>query len=255
MSSPHRRTVLITGASSGIGEDLARRFAAGGHHLALCARRTGLLHSLSTELRAAAAQPVVTAHYLDVNDHASVFEVFDAARAEHGSLDRVIVNAGIAGGAPVGTGGSTTNLRIAQTNFVAALAQCEAALQIFRAQRAGHLVVMSSAAALRGTPGGMGVYSATKAGLANLAEGIRMDTADEPAIRVTSLFPGPIRTEMTVDGHAAFIADMDRAGPQIFNAINREVVRAFVPAWPWRPIAAVAGALPAALITRMARTR
>src|SRR3546814_20690226 len=76
---------------------------------------------------------------------------------------------------PLGTGYFHANRKTAETNFVAALAQCEAAMEIFRAQNDGHLVVISSMSAMRGMPRNLTTYAATKAGVAALAEGIRAD--------------------------------------------------------------------------------
>lgn len=97
-ATPRRRRILITGASSGLGAEMARQFAAKGHDLALCARRVEHLEKLRDELGDAVS---VTVHALDVNDHDAVFRVFrEAADAHGGGLDRVIVNAGLGKGAP-----------------------------------------------------------------------------------------------------------------------------------------------------------
>ena len=145
-----RKNVLITGASSGLGLGMAREFARRGANLALCARRLDELQSLRAELEARHPGCVVRVRALDVNDHEQVFTTFRAFRDDLGRLDRVVVNAGMGKGASLGTGYFHANLRTAETNFVAAIAQCEAALEIFRAQDAGHLVTISSVAATRG---------------------------------------------------------------------------------------------------------
>src|SRR5690606_29568413 len=93
-----RRTILITGASSGLGEGMAREFAAMGRQLALCARRIERLEALKRELEAAHPACRVSVRALDVNDHDAVFRVFEAFAAELGGLDRIIVNAGIGEG-------------------------------------------------------------------------------------------------------------------------------------------------------------
>ena len=90
-----RKTILITGASSGLGEEMARQFAARGHDLALCARRTDRLETLKASIAAQHPDVRVVVRALDVNDHDQVFEVFRAFRADFGTLDRVIVNAGL----------------------------------------------------------------------------------------------------------------------------------------------------------------
>ncbi|URN13845.1 SDR family oxidoreductase [Streptomyces radiopugnans] len=157
-----RKNILITGASAGLGEQMAREFAARGRDLALCARRTDRLERLREELLAAHPGITVSVRALDVNDHGAVFEVFRAFRADLGSLDRVVVNAGLGKGQPIGTGRFDANLQTAQTNFTAALAQCEAAVEAFRDQGAYHLVVVSSMSAMRGLPRNLTTYAASK---------------------------------------------------------------------------------------------
>ena len=137
-------TILITGASSGLGAEMARQFAALGYDLALCARRTDRLDDLAAEIAAAHPGVTVSVRALDVTDHDAVFRVFDEFREEFGSLEKVVVNAGLGKGQPLGTGRFDANKETAETNFIGALAQTEAAAAIFRAQDAGQLVMVSS---------------------------------------------------------------------------------------------------------------
>lgn len=231
---PTRQTILITGASSGLGEGMAREFAAKGRHLALCARRTDRLLALKAELESKHAGIRISVRALDVNDHAQVFEVFKAFKAEFGTLDRVIVNAGLGKGQPIGKGRFDANLQTAQTNFIAALAQCEAAMEIFRAQNSGHLVGISSMSAMRGLPRNLSTYAATKAGFAALLEGIRADVMGRTPIVVTTIFPGYIETELS--GKAAktpLMVDTASGCRALVAAIEREPAKACVPRWPW----------------------
>ena len=123
---------------------MARQFAALGHDLALCARRTDRLEELRPRSRPRTRTYASSLKALDVNDHDAVFRVFDEFRDEFGALDRVVVNAGLGKGQPLGTGRFDANRETAETNFIGALAQTEAAAEIFRAQNAGHLVMVSS---------------------------------------------------------------------------------------------------------------
>lgn len=242
-----RDNILITGASSGLGMGMARRFAALGRNVVLCARRADRLAELRAELTGTGI--TCLAYQLDVTDHDAVFEVFRAARAELGSLDRVIVNAGRGKGAPLGTGSFDSNRDVLTTNLVAALAQAEAAMEIFREQRSGHLVMISSFSAVRGFAGAVTAYSASKAGLACLAEGLRLDVAGLP-IEVTTVFPGYIRSEMNAHRtNAPFMVDNERGCRLLVKAVEREPAEAFVPAWPWRPLGFVARRLPAGALS------
>jgi short-subunit dehydrogenase len=246
-----RKTILITGASSGLGRGMARELAKLGRDLALCARRLDRLEALRDELLAAHPGIKVLVRPLDVRQHEQVFETFRAFRQDLGRLDRVIVNAGLGKGQPIGTGWFRANRETAETNFVSALAQCEAAVEIFREQNAGHLVVISSVLAVRGFRGNVTTYAATKAALSSLAEGIRMDLMRTP-IKVTTICPGYIRSEMNERvKKTPFIVDTETGCRAIVRAIEREPDEAYVPRWPWAPLAFLMRRLPLSAVARM----
>ncbi|WP_249643710.1 SDR family oxidoreductase [Nocardia sputi] len=246
-----RSRILITGASTGLGAAMARDFAAKGRDLALCARRLDALTTLRDELRATHPEVTVAVRALDVDDHTAVPRVFGELRDELGGLDRVIVNAGIGKGAPVGSGRADANLATATTNFVSALAQAEAALEIFRAQDAGHLVLVSSMSAVRGLPGKKAAYSASKAGVAALGAALATELARSP-IAVTTLLPGFIATDMAAKaGDARMVAPLDKGVAAMVAAIEQERRRACVPGWPWRLLDFALPHLPDALVARM----
>lgn len=246
-------TILITGASSGLGEGMAREFAARGNNLALCARRTERLDELRDELLKKHPDLTIRVRALDVNNHDQVFEVFRAFQEDFDTLDRIIVNAGIGKGQPLGTGKFAANRKTAETNFVAALAQMEAAMEIFRAQRWGHLVTISSVTAVRGMPGNVTTYAGTKAGLASLSEGLRIELAKQhSAIKVTTLYPGYIRTEINEKvKNTPFIVDAETGCRAMVKAIESEKPERYVPGWPWTPIAFLIKRLPVPVLARM----
>ena len=243
---------LITGASSGLGAEMARQFAAAGHDLALCARRRDRLEQLRDELRAAHPAVRVVVEELDVDDHDAVFRVFAELTAALGGLDRVIVNAGIGKGAPIGTGRFDANKQTLTTNVLSALAQCEAAMEHFRAEGRGHLVVISSVSARRGMPRSMTAYAASKAALASLAEGLRAELLDSD-IAVTTLFPGYIRSEMNerVSGRTPLMTDTTTGVRAMVRAIEGRAASATVPAWPWRPLSVVVRHAPLRILRRI----
>lgn len=241
-----RRNILITGASSGLGAEMARQFVAKGRNVAICARRTDRLKQLADELTSANPQSKVAIRTLDVDDHDAVFKTFREFDEELGGLDRVIVNAGLGDGYPLGTGRFEVNRATAFTNFVSALAQCEAALELFRPRREGHLVVVSSLNALRGFRRHATTYAASKAAITNLAEGIRADVFATP-IKVTTLLPGFIESGMTTKSRRTpFIVDTAAGVRAMVRAMERERAKSMVPAWPW---------LPASWFLRMAPVR
>ncbi|WP_028117834.1 SDR family oxidoreductase [Ferrimonas senticii] len=229
-----RQNILITGASSGLGMEMAKQFAAKGRNLALCARRVERLEALKATLEQQHPGVKVLVKSLDVNDHDQVFEVFKAFEAEFdGGIDRVIVNAGMGKGASLGTGYFEANKQTAITNFVSAIAQCEAALELFRAKDNGHLVTISSVSAVRGFRRALTVYAATKAALSNLTEGIRVDLLGTN-IKASCIHPGFIRSEINekVD-KVPFMVDTDIGVAAMVKAIEAEKPNAYVPGWPW----------------------
>lgn len=251
--APHRQTILITGASSGLGAEMARQFAARGHDLALCARRTEKLDALRAEIAAAHPERRVEVRALDVTDDDRVFEVFGAFRDDFGTIDRVVVNAGLGKGAALGTGRYDANRETAMTNFVAALAQSEAAMELFRAQGRGHFVMVSSMSAVRGMPRSMTTYAATKAGAAHLAEGLRTELYGTD-IKVSVIYPGYIASEMNDQVDPSKVRGMvtTEVGVRaMVEAIEKEKASAYVPPLPWAPMSVVMRHAPLPVLRRL----
>lgn len=239
---------------------MARQFAARGHDLALCARRTQRLDELKDEITAAHPDRRVQVRALDVNDDDQVFSVFREFASDFAKdglrLDKIIVNAGLGKGAPLGTGGYAANKETAMTNFVAALAQTEAAMEIFRAQRAGHLVMVSSMSAMRGLPKTMTTYAATKVAVAHLAEGVRNELYGKPlgkTVKVTVLYPGYIASEMNdqVAQKTPLMATTEKGVRSMVTAIEKQVADACVPPLPWAPLSLVMKHAPLPVFKRL----
>ncbi|MEP0177359.1 MAG: SDR family oxidoreductase [Paraglaciecola sp.] len=246
-----RQNILITGASSGLGKGMAIEFAKKGRNLALCARRLENLENLKQELLNINPDINVYICQLDVDNHEHVFEVIHGFAEDMGSIDRIIINAGIGKGAPVGTGYFYANKQTAETNFVSALAQCEAAMEVLRKQNAGHLVTISSMSAIRGARRAITVYAATKAGLSALTEGIRIDVLNTP-IKVTTIHPGFIRTEINEKvKKVPFIVDLETGCQAMVKDIEKEVANSFVPTWPWALFRYLAKIAPLSMLAKM----
>jgi len=239
-----RQKILITGASAGLGAGMARAFAAKGRDLALCARRTDRLDELKAELTAQYPNIKVAVAELDVNDHEQVPKVFAALSDELGGIDRVIVNAGIGKGWPLGEGKLWANKATIETNLVAALVQIETALEMFKNTGSGHLVLISSVLGNKGVPGVKAAYAASKAGLSSLGESLRAEYASGP-IKVTVIEPGYIESEMTAkSGSTMLMVDNQTGVRALVNAMERERGHAIVPAWPWAPLVQLLKVLP-----------
>ena len=246
-----RKNILITGASSGLGKGMAIEYAKMGRNLALCARRVDRLEALKTELLSINPNIHVVVKSLDVNDHDAVFTVFNEFKQELGQLDRVIVNAGMGKGASIGTGYFEANKQTAITNFVSALAQCEAAVAIFRAQNSGHLVTISSISAVRGFRRALNVYAATKAAITSLSEGLRIDLAKTP-IKVSTIHPGFIRSEINEKVEKVpFMVDTETGCKAIVKSIEKEGANSYVPGWPWILMQALMRVAPLSMLAKM----
>ncbi|WP_181801739.1 SDR family oxidoreductase [Streptomyces shenzhenensis] len=192
--SAESKTVLITGASSGIGEATARRLAGLGHRVLLGARRTDRLAALAAELRAAGA--AVAFRELDVTSLDSVHAFAAAGVEEYGRVDVLVNNAGVMPLSPI------EDLRIAEweqmidVNLRGVLYGIAAVLPGMRRQAGGHIVNVSSVSGHRVDPTAA-VYSATKFAVAAVSEGLRQESRD---IRVTVVSPGFTQSELTDRG-------------------------------------------------------
>ena len=193
----------------------------------------------------------VSVKVLDVNNYPQVFEVFEAFAQEFSQLDRIIVNAGVGNGRRIGKGHFEINRQTAETNFIAGLAQCEAAVAIFRRQNAGHLVTISSMSAIRGLPRHLTTYAASKAAIAALTEGIRAELMDTP-IKVSTILPGYIRTELNEGAAKLPFEVSEKVGSlALVRAIEREPSTACVPSWPWAPLSTLMKILPLRWVSKL----
>ncbi|KXO89205.1 SDR family oxidoreductase [Tsukamurella pseudospumae] len=242
--------ILITGASSGLGEGMARTYAERGEDVALLARRLDRLEALRAELTACPKAGTVEIGRLDVTDFDAVPVAIGAAVERLGGLDRAIVNAGVGKGAPLGTGKAHANLETIQTNLTGALAQIEAVLEVFRAQGRGHLVLISSIAGQRGMPKAQTAYSASKAGLTAIGEGLQAEFAGSD-ITVTVIKPGFIETDINKGVKTSMKSSLDDGVKALVKAIDREPKEAAVPSWPWTPLGAVLRHAPDELTRRL----
>lgn len=192
----HRdRTVIVTGASAGIGAAVARAFAAEGARLALAARRRDRLERLAGELRASHGSEVAVAE-LDVRDRAAVEswarELPDGFR----EVDVLVNNAGLARGlAPLHQGSVEDWEEMVDTNLKGLLYVTRALLPGMVARGRGHVVLIGSIAGHEVYPGG-NVYCATKHGVAALARSLAVDLLGT-GVRATSVDPGLVETEFS----------------------------------------------------------
>ncbi|MES2684687.1 MAG: SDR family oxidoreductase [Pseudomonadota bacterium] len=227
------KSILITGASAGIGQHLAQEFAARGYHLALTARRLEPLQDLQKRIAAKYPALRVEVRSMDVTALDTVAPCIEELATALGGLDIVVANAGIGdGGGAIGTGGFARDAAIIQANVLGAMATMDAGIAIFRRQQRGQVVAIASVAAARGLPGA-GSYSASKAAIAVFAEAARAELYHTP-IRVTTLFPGYIDTAINQRMKSRpFLVSVEEGAKQIAGLIERRVQTSAVPVLPW----------------------
>jgi len=197
MTSPSitdSKIVLVTGASSGIGEATAQRLAADGHHVVLGARRVDRLSALADKIRAEGGR--ADFQDLDVTSLASVRAFADAALQRHGRIDVLVNNAGVM---PLST---LDALRVddwnqmIDVNLRGTLHGIAAVLPHMRARGRGHIVNVASVSAHHVDPTAA-VYCATKYAVWALSEGLRQESRD---VRVTVVCPGFTHSELANQG-------------------------------------------------------
>jgi short-subunit dehydrogenase len=244
------RKVLITGASSGIGEGLALAVAKKGAVLGLLARREDLLRELAAKCEKAGG--VARAYPADVTDPSAVEEAFQQFIHEFSTVDILIANAGIGGNSEsVRSYHPESVKQVVDVNLNGAVNAVYAVLPRMLEQGHGQLVAISSLAGFRGLPKSA-AYSASKAALTTFFESVRLDVKDK-GIDVTIIQPGFIKTPLTAGrhNHMPFLMELDDAIPLFIRAIEKRkkfaafpwqlatIVRAgkFMPAWMYDRIA------------------
>ena len=185
------RTILITGASSGIGAALAREYARRGARLVLLARRSGRLETLAAELRAAGA--AVAVHGADVTRAGDVAAAVAASTAAGWGIDVVVANAGFGVSGPLQKLTLADYRRQYETNVFGLLQTVYETLPALRASR-GRLALMGSVAGHAAAPGGS-AYASSKFAVRALAESLRGDLAAD-GVGVTLISPGFVDSDI-----------------------------------------------------------
>lgn len=185
------KTIMITGASSGIGEATATRLAGDGHHVVIAARRTDRLTQIADRINANGGR--ATALPVDVTDQPAVAALVDSVVTEFGGLDVVVACAGVMPLSPLGALRLEDWERTIDVNIRGLLYSIAAVLPQFQRQGRGHFVTIASTAAREVMPAAA-VYTATKFAAWAITEGLRLES--DPGIRVTTISPGVTATEL-----------------------------------------------------------
>ena len=201
-----KRTVVVTGASSGIGEACAHAFAAAGDRLVLVARRGDRLEALGEALGEAHGTETLPVE-LDVRDRDAVRATLGALPDAWRDVDVLVNSAGLAAGlAPVQDADPDDWDRMIETNVRGVLSVTRALMPRMLERGSGHIINVGSIAGRAAYPGGA-VYSATKAALDRITSGMRMDLLGS-GLRVSTVDPGMVETEFSV---VRFHGDRERA--------------------------------------------
>ena len=200
------KTVLITGATSGIGRATALAFAKAGYDLLLCARRLEVLENMKAEFEPEYGIKV-TPFALDVTNRLAVTETLPAVIEKAGGVDILVNNAGLAQGLDAFQESSIDDIELMiNTNVKGLLYVSRTVLPFMLAKNAGHIINLGSTAGIYAYAKGA-VYCATKAAVKTLSDGIRIDTI-ESDIKVTTIQPGIVETPFS---EVRFHGDKEKA--------------------------------------------
>ncbi|HLL10797.1 MAG TPA: SDR family oxidoreductase [Rubrivivax sp.] len=245
--------VFITGASSGIGQALAARYAAAGWRLALVARRSAEMQGWAAAQGLPAERAV--AYRADVADPESIIAAAQQCMQSQGLPDVVIASAGISVGMD---SAERDDLSVMSdtfaTNNVGLAATFHPFLRPMRARGSGTLVGIASVAAIRGLPG-HGAYCASKAAVVAYCESLRGECRGQ-GVGVVTLLPGYIATPLTARNPYAmpFLMPADRFADRAFKAISAGSSYRVIP-WQMAVVGTLMRALPNALFDRLAAGR
>ena len=244
------QVVIITGASSGLGRELARQLGAEGARLALLARRREALDAVAAEVRARGGQAEVIP--TDVTDPAVLAAAFAEAERRLGPPDVVVLNAGVGEPTTVRRYDAGVVANILSVNLVSIAHALGAVIPGMVERRRGQIVAISSLASYRSFPGSW-AYCASKAGLSALLEGLRLELRPY-GVAVTTICPGFVRTEMTAANKLPmpFLLDCDDATRRIVRAMRaRRSVYNFP--WPMYLLIRLSRLLPEALVAKVSQ--
>jgi short-subunit dehydrogenase len=231
--------VFLTGASSGIGEALAKHYASRGDTLGLAARRIDRLRSLKSSL-----STPVEIYECDVRDVAQVKAAAADFTARHGTPDIVIANAGVSFGTLTEYEEDVEAFReILEVNVMGMVNAFHPFVVPMRERGSGTLAGIASVAGFRGLPGAAG-YSASKAAAIRYLEALRLELRGT-GVAVTTVCPGFIRTPMTAKNPypMPFIIDVDDAARRIARVIDARKKFAVIP-WPMAILGGILSILP-----------
>jgi short-subunit dehydrogenase len=190
---PSGRTVIVTGASSGIGREAAREFCKRGSNVVLASRSKDILENIASDFVSYPGRTLIVP--TDVTDRLAVEALMRKSAEEFGSIDVLINNAGVGLFAPIGDGNIDNARYLFEVNVWGAVNAIQAAIPYMQDQQRGHIVNISSVAGHIAPPY-MGMYAASKHALHAISNSLRIEQAGD-SIGVTTVYPGLTETAFT----------------------------------------------------------
>ncbi len=249
MAKSEFKHALVIGASSGIGEALARRLAAEGTRVALVGRREPELRRVMDEINSAAGEDRAAAIAHDVRVTAEIPELVQGIAKVLGGLDLVIYSAGVMPAVAGDEYNTAKDREMIEVNLVGAVAWLNPVAERMASLGRGTIVGIGSVAGDRGRSGNP-VYCASKAALHAYLEALRNRLA-RAGVKVVTIKPGFIDTAMTRGKDGLFwVISADRAAEIILDKVRRGTVTAYVPA-RWRMVMAIIRSIPSFIFSRL----
>lgn len=252
MTTTEWRRAIVVGASSGMGESLARQLARQNCQVALVARRESELARIVGDINAAGGQealPLARAYVHDVREYECVPALFQQITHDLGGLDLIIYAAGVMPLIEENEYAFDKDLLTIEINVLGAIAWLNEAAQRFERAQAGTIVGISSVAGDRGRKG-YPAYGASKTALNTYLEALR-NRIGRYGVKVVTIKPGPVDTPMTKDvTKKPLLISADEAAQTILAAARAGKHTAYVP-WKWRPIMCILRNIPSAIFQKL----
>jgi decaprenylphospho-beta-D-erythro-pentofuranosid-2-ulose 2-reductase len=242
------KTAIIVGASSGIGEELARQLARSGCRVALVARREEQLQCIAESINLE-EPPLASIYIHDVREYECVPALFQTIARDLGGLDLVIYAAGVMPVVIEDEYSFAKDRQMIEVNLLGAIAWLNEAAQRFQRAGAGTIVGISSVAGERGRRS-MPVYCTSKAALTTYMEALR-NRAGRYGVKVVTVKPGPVDTPMTRElTSKPLLISAEKAALSILTAAEHGAENAYVPG-VWRWIFLILRNVPSAIFKKM----